>query len=89
MEGKNIDDSVLSNEDEELTIEEKERRRRNMRNPSLVYRNSNELIGLVGEEQRGGEQRGGEQRRGEDEDAVINPRCLAYLVKNYGFHTII
>lgn len=84
MEGKNIDDSVLSNEDEELTIEEKERRRRNMRNPSLVYRNSNELIGLMGEEQRGGE-----HRRGEDEETVINPRCLAYLVKNYGFHTII
>lgn len=52
-----------------------------MRNPGLVYRNSNQLIGaplnMI------------DQDISDGEELVFNKKCLPYLVKNYGFHTVV
>lgn len=51
-----------------------------MKNPDLIYQNSNVLMGMtpldIDEDLR------------EDEDLIFNKKCLPYLVKKYGFHTI-
>lgn len=51
-----------------------------MRNPSLVYRNSNELIGQK-VTYSGGKDTG-------KEESVLNEKCLPYLMREYGFHTV-
>jgi hypothetical protein len=53
-----------------------------MRNPNLVYRNSNELIGIK-------ESIIEELGKSDGEEQVFNPKCLPYLVRKYGFHTVV
>lgn len=54
-----------------------------MRNPGLVYRNSNQLIGVpqVNVDDDINDLRG--------EELAYNKKCLPYLVKKYGFHTVV
>lgn len=67
----------MSDDDDELSVAEKDRRKKNMRNPGLVYRNSNQLIGAppinIDED------------LSSDEDFAINKKCLPYLIKTMGF----
>lgn len=80
QDGDGFNDS-MSDEDDQLSPQEKQRRKKNMRNPGLVYRNSNELIGAPAINI--------DEDLSSDEEFAFNKKCLPYLVKNYGFHTVV
>ena len=62
-----------------------------MRNPNLVYRNSNQMINQDNASDEDRPQTNTSKTMKEEsveDEQVLNLKCIPYLIRNYGFHTV-